>query len=175
VGRLRLRAYAALAFPWICVKRYLVWRALGRPWRSPVDDHVLLGGLLFPGDVEQLSREGVRAVISLCAEFDDPLDRLRGAGIEHLHLPTRDLTPPSPEDVAHAVDFIGERVSRGDRVYVHCASGVGRSATVAACWLVRQGRTPEDALARLAEVRPAISLRRGQVEAVRAFAAVRPV
>ncbi|MEK7867121.1 MAG: dual specificity protein phosphatase family protein [Planctomycetota bacterium] len=175
MGRLRLRAYAALAFPWICVKRFLVWRALGRPWRSPVDDHVLLGGLLFPGDVADLSREGVRAVVSLCAEFDDPLDRLRAAGIEHLHLPTPDLTPPSQEDLTRAVAFIGERASRGERVYVHCASGVGRSATVAACWLVRQGRTPEDALALLAKARPAVSLRSAQVRAVRSFVVARPV
>ena len=175
MGRLRLRAYAALAFPWICAKRFLVWRALGRPWRSRVDDHVVLGGLLFPGDVEKLCQEGVRAVISLCAEFDDPVDRLRAAGIEHLHLPTTDMTPPAPGDVARAVAFIGERASRGERVYVHCASGVGRSATVAACWLVRQGRTPEDALAFLAQVRPAISLRSAQVRAVRSFAETRAV
>ncbi len=175
MSRLRLRAYAAVAFPWICVKRFLVWRLLGRPWRSRVDDHVVLGGLLFPGDVEDLTREGVRAVVSLCAEFDDPVERLRAAGIDHLHLPTPDMTPPSPEDAARAVAFVAERASRGERVYVHCASGVGRSATIAACWLVRQGRSPEEALAHLSTVRPSVSMRRAQVESVRAFAAARAV
>lgn len=81
MGRLRLRAYAAIAYPWLWVKRFVLWRLIGRPWRSRVDDHLDLGSLLFPGDVEALSREGVRGVVSLCAEFDDPVERLRAAGL----------------------------------------------------------------------------------------------
>jgi protein-tyrosine phosphatase len=38
-------------------------------------------------------------------------------------------------------------------VYVHCHAGIGRTGTVAACWLVRQGRAPSDALAELQRLR----------------------
>jgi len=171
LSRVRLRAYAAAAFPWICVKRYVLWPLRKRSWRSRVDDHVFLGGLLFPGDIDAIVREGVRAVISLCAEFDDPVERLAGVGIDHLHLPTRDMSPPSAGDLDRAVAFLSERTSRGERCYVHCASGVGRSATVAACYLVRKGTSPEDAFALLRRVRPAVAMRPSQMEAVRAFAA----
>jgi protein-tyrosine phosphatase len=38
-------------------------------------------------------------------------------------------------------------VQSGKLVYIHCWGGHGRTGTVAGCWLVSQGMTPEEALA----------------------------
>lgn len=53
-------------------------------------------------------------------------------------------------DVAHMrriVDTVDARLAEGRTVYVHCWGGVGRTGTVVGCWLVRHGRTGEQALA----------------------------
>jgi protein-tyrosine phosphatase len=36
-------------------------------------------------------------------------------------------------------------------VYVHCKGGIGRTGTVAGCYLVRHGQTPEAALRLIAQ------------------------
>ena len=45
---------------------------------------------------------------------------------------------------------IDEAMSAGKAVYVHCWGGVGRTGTVVGCWLVRHGRTGEQALEQIA-------------------------
>ncbi len=49
------------------------------------------------------------------------------------------------------LDTIDAALEEGRTVYVHCWGGVGRTGTVVGCWLVRHGRTGEEALAQVAE------------------------
>ena len=51
------------------------------------------------------------------------------------------------------LDAIDDAVERGRIVYVHCYGGVGRTGTVVGCYLVRHGRSGEEALAAIAEWR----------------------
>lgn len=58
-------------------------------------------------------------------------------------------------DVAHMrriLDAIDARMAEGRTVYVHCWGGVGRTGTVIGCWLVRHGRTGEQALAEVSRL-----------------------
>ena len=49
---------------------------------------------------------------------------------------------------------IGNAAAAGERVYLHCRAGIGRTGTVAACWLVQHGLDADQALAaRLEEAR----------------------
>lgn len=161
--------YLLLLYPTLYLARGLTWATPGRRWRDWIDEHVLLGGAIMPGDVAALKAEGVGAVISLCAEFQDPIDALRDAGIDHLDLPTLDRHPPHPEDLEAGVARIFENVDRGVKTYVHCASGVGRSATLVACYLVKRGKSPEEAIALLRRKRAGVSPRRSQRAALEAF------
>jgi protein-tyrosine phosphatase len=111
------------------------------------------------------------------AEAAEKLERIRAAGIdtfidlteegeyglasyaEHLdglhyeRLAIADLGVPTVEGMTAILDAIDRALSHGLTVYVHCYGGVGRTGTVVACHLVRQGATAENALASIAEWR----------------------
>ncbi|HVT38678.1 MAG TPA: ADP-ribosylglycohydrolase family protein [Gemmatimonadaceae bacterium] len=49
------------------------------------------------------------------------------------------------------LDTVDHAAARGRTVYVHCVGGIGRTGTVAGCWLVRHGCSGTEALAIIAE------------------------
>ena len=49
------------------------------------------------------------------------------------------------------LDAIDAALRDGKTVYVHCWGGVGRTGTVIGCWLVRHGKTGDEALSQIAE------------------------
>lgn len=66
--------------------------------------------------------------------------------------PVRDLdVPDTREEMSSILDAIDAAMNDGKTVYVHCWGGVGRTGTVVGCWLVRHGRTGDEALAQIAE------------------------
>jgi len=82
-----------------------------------------------------------------------------------------DDTAPSLVDLQKGVAFIQEAAARGGGVYVHCGAGVGRAAAMAAAYLVSTGLSPDEAWARIREVRPFVRPQAVQVEQVERFAA----
>ena len=62
-----------------------------------------------------------------------------------------DASVPSADQMARTLNAIDDALTAGKTVYVHCWGGVGRTGTVVGCWLVRQGRTGDEALEQLAE------------------------
>lgn len=77
----------------------------------------------------------------------------RGQTVEHVRWPIRDLGIPTSSDLRGLLDAIDAKLAAGHRVYFHCWGGIGRTGTVAGCWLVRHGLTPDDALATIARLR----------------------
>lgn len=115
-----------------------VSRRIGK-WTTVVDNAVVLGGAPFGfmNYPEKLhSQFRVRGVVNMCEEYQGPMKSYRRLGIEHLRLPTVDHFEPSVEDLKKAVSFIQKHESRGDRVYVHCRAGHGRSAAAVYAWLL---------------------------------------
>ncbi len=163
------RAWGVGMRPLAAWRRRVLWPMLGLRWWNWVDEWVLVGGRIGTGDARVLRREGVGAVVNLCAEIEDPLCALKAERMQALHLPTRDLTAPSLSTLALATDFIAANARREVRTYLHCAHGMGRGPTVAAAWLVRRGWTAEEALLVVRARRPVTSMRPAQREAVRSF------
>ena len=72
--------------------------------------------------------------------------------MEHERHPVVDLgVPGSPREMADILDAIDDALDDGRTVYLHCWGGVGRTGTVVGCWLVRHGRTGDEALGQIAE------------------------
>lgn len=70
-----------------------------------------------------------------------------GVNVRHQRLSIRDVSVPGHPDVMRRIlDQIDECMEKETPVYVHCFGGIGRTGTVVGCHLVRQGRTPTDAL-----------------------------
>lgn len=138
-----------------------------RRWWDRIDDHVLLGALPIARVLPSLQTEGVRAVVNLCEEFPGPVEAYGRMGIEQLHLPTVDFSPPALAEIERGVAFIQAHAAKGETVYVHCKAGRGRSATVVICWLIKaRGLSPTDAEQFVRERRPHIARglhRRGEV------------
>jgi hypothetical protein len=74
-------------------------------------------------------------------------------GLECVRLSIPDLGVPTIDGMRKILDAVNDALSRGRIVYVHCYGGVGRTGTVIACHLVRQGATADSALASIAEWR----------------------
>src|ERR1041384_511535 len=97
---------------------------------------------------------GIAIVVDLCAELAAAPGVATGRG--YLSIPTLDATSPTPDQIAGAVDTM---LAAGGPVFVHCAFGHGRSATVAAALLIRRGdATLEDVEGKLRARRPRIGL-----------------
>jgi len=78
--------------------------------------------------------------------------RRLGMNVAHERHPILDMrVPRSPRVASGVLDAIDAALDDGKSVYLHCWGGVGRTGTMVGCWLVRQGRTGDEALAQVAE------------------------
>jgi len=146
----------AVLWPWLGLQK-ATWRLQGllqkeAPFHE-IDERIYLGRYPSSGVPADVS-----LVVDMTAEFDAP--RLP-AGVEYFNLATLDACSPSIDELADLIDRLAEH--RG-RTYVHCASGHGRSGTVCAGLLMRQGHADgvDEAEAYLREIRPGVGLSVGQ-------------
>jgi hypothetical protein len=104
----------------------------------------------------RLRMAGLTASVNLREEFDDAEKSLLFE--DYLYIPVPDETPVSIEQLHKGIAFIQQVINKDGKVYVHCASGVGRSVMLVIAYLIQDGMTFEQALARVSEVRPFIYL-----------------
>jgi hypothetical protein len=126
-----------------------------------VDPGRLLAGE-YPSEPDEADAEEKRALLrgagidfflDLTGEGELPPYEALIAPLEHRRMHIHDFGCPSRDEMRAILDTIDEALDRGRRVYVHCWGGIGRTGTVVGCWLVRHGRSPEEALALIAERR----------------------
>ncbi len=124
-------------------------------------------GASFPRDAAaRLAREhGIGRVVDVRLEARDDEAELQVHGIRLLHLPTEDCCAISARHLRDGVAFAVEGMERGERVFVHCQYGIGRSALLSLCVLVARGLAPLDAMARLKDARSVVSPSPEQLQA----------
>lgn len=105
-------------------------------------------------EVNDLLAGGVTLFLDLTEDGElEPYAHFVPAPARHVRIPIRDFSVPTPEELEAALDEIDGELAAGGLVYVHCWAGCGRTGVVVGSWLVRRGRTPQEALARIAETR----------------------
>lgn len=77
---------------------------------------------------------------------------------DYSFIPVIDNTAPTIDDLDKGVAFIREIVANGDKVYIHCHSGVGRAPTMTAAYLIAEGMSVDAAVTKVTEVRPFIRI-----------------
>jgi predicted protein tyrosine phosphatase len=144
---------------------------LGAPIRrvSQIVPQLYVGGQHRRHGLSRMKERGITAVVNMRIEFDDAPAGL--AFDRYLHLPTVDDHAPTLEHLRQGVDFITAEFRRGGVVYIHCGSGIGRAATMAAAYFVSTGQTPDEAWATIRRVRPFIRPTPPQLQRLERFAA----
>jgi len=89
--------------------------------------------------------------------------------IAQVHIPVRDFTAPTLEQMIEFVGVVSASVERRDPVGVHCTAGLGRSGTMAAAYLVAEGVSATEAIATVRRLRPGSIETEAQEEAVSRF------
>lgn len=119
-----------------------------------------LAGTPMPGvvhdidyDLKALKAVGVTCLITL-TEDDLPQDALARHGLRNVHLPIRDRESPSVAQITMLLMRMDSLMRRGDVLAAHCLAGLGRTGTVLAAWLVREGLTAEESLRRVRRIEP---------------------
>jgi atypical dual specificity phosphatase len=115
-----------------------------------------------------LRSQGITAVLSL-TEVPPELP-----GFDQYHIPVRDMTSPTIDQVRAAVGFIREVIASGGAVVTHCTAGIGRTGTILAAYLVREGLPVATALQRVRELRPGSVETLEQEEILSTYAATLP-
>jgi hypothetical protein len=140
---------------------------LQRPSRESywVEPGQLLAGE-YPGKFEEeLTRKRLDALIE--AGFDTFIDltndnetfpyknilleQARAYHVDAVHhrFPIGDFGLPTPETMNAILHKIQESLQAGRKIYLHCWGGIGRTGTTVGCYLVRQGKSAEEALDQL--------------------------
>lgn len=120
-------------------------------------------------ELQKLANAGVGLIINLHPR-EHPSERLAVLGLRQLHLPVKDFTPPTQEQLTQGVAAMREALADGGRVAVHCGAGLGRTGTLVACYLVARGLSADDAIGQVRLARPGSIETPEQEAAVRAFA-----
>ena len=140
--------------------RFLYERVQGHRWFDEILPDLWLGGApAYERDYDFLLEKGITAVVNIRAERHDDVALYQKNNINYLQLKVYDIGVPSNELLDEGVGFVKQNIDQGGKVFIHCAKGRGRAATLTAAYLMRhQNMSYEEAKAFMKGKRPLVKL-----------------
>lgn len=144
-----------------------------KPNRGPIPNSYTIPGTRLtageypgskkPAEVEARLAAFLDAGVSTFIDLTTPADRLEpyehllrriagGMRVERLSFPIRDVSITDDDHMRQILDAIDSELEADRTVYVHCWGGAGRTGIVIGCWLVRHGRSGDEALAEVSRL-----------------------
>ncbi|MCR4278996.1 MAG: dual specificity protein phosphatase family protein [bacterium] len=114
---------------------------------------------------EKLKREGIEADISL---EEDRVDAPFGVQF-YVWIPIKNHTAPTNEQLSFGVTTIEKLAGMKKKIYIHCQNGHGRAPTMVAAYLIKKGKTVDEAIDFIKNKRPTIHLEKVQKIALEKF------
>jgi protein-tyrosine phosphatase len=119
------------------------------------------GGDWLVDELRSWQQQGLQTVVSLLRAYEvadldlaDEAALCAELGLEFISFPITDhCLPDSADDLLGLLDTLESRLREGRAVGVHCRMGVGRSALVAACLLMKAGKGARVAFAAISRAR----------------------
>lgn len=122
-------------------------------------------------DLDLLSRVGITRLITL-TEDDLDQEALKRHNLTNTHLPIFDREAPSIRQTHMLLVRMQKYIEAGDVLAVHCKAGLGRTGTILASWLVRDGGLSADnAITRLRRIEPGFIQSKAQEEFLQLYEA----
>lgn len=104
-------------------------------------------------EMRALHEAGIELVVNLTSK-PGATAMARACGMEGVMLPVEDMTAPTQAQIVQFVRTVAPYVQSNKAVAVHCMGGRGRSGTMAACYLVKTGMDPWEAMREVRRRRP---------------------
>lgn len=114
---------------------------------------------------EKLISEGIEADISL---EEERVDTPFGAQF-YTWIPIENHTAPTDEQLEFGVATLEKLVAMKKKVYLHCQNGHGRAPTMVAAYLIKQGKSSNEAIAFVKAKRSSMHLEGSQKESLVEF------
>lgn len=132
-----------------------------------IDANVYASGLPKTDDWKGLQKLGIKYVINLMMEPHNE-KFVNEHGIQVVHVPVKNFTSPSLDQIKFVLNFIEEH--KDEKILVHCWAGLGRTGTVLACHLIKtKGLTPSEAIRYVRRLRPGSVETKDQEETILNF------
>eukprot|EP00877_Chromochloris_zofingiensis_P003470 jgi/Chrzof1/13123/Cz07g20210.t1 len=140
-------------------KLWVQWRRSTEPLFNKILPGIYLGG--WPETSSALPA-GNPSVLDVTCELPRTHDD------RYMCIPTWDTKAPNADMIQQGIEWLQKEMSDDRPVYIHCAHGHGRSATVLSALLINNGqaKTAEEAVAIMRAARPRVRLNKNQAAAL---------
>jgi len=145
--------YRKLNAYWVIPEKLLAGAYPSDPF-DPIAGRQMIRQLLDAGFTLfiDLTREDEYSSNSYWPVLQEEAER-SGQKVRYLRQPIADMGVPTLAEMDQLLGRIDEAIAEGERIYLHCFGGRGRTGTVAGCYLVRHGQSGQEALEQISRSR----------------------